>query len=189
MSERVLAHATYEDLMKVPEHMVAELIDGELYTSPRPAGPHTYTASALIGILAPAFMFGRGGPGGSWILTEPELHFRENVLVPDLAGWRREHMPAIPQNHIFDIVPDWACEVISPTNGRLDRIKKMPTYGREGVPYLWIVDPLQQTLEAYRLADDAWQLFATHCENEVVRVAPFDAIDIELALLWSAPAS
>jgi Uma2 family endonuclease len=189
MSERVLEHATYADLMQVPDNMVAELIDGELYTSPRPGRAHTNSASTLGMIIGPPFHLGRSGPGGWWIFDEPEVHFGKNVLVPDLAGWHRARLPITPENHVFDVVPDWVCEVISPSSGRLDRIKKMPIYAREGVPYAWIVDPVQQTLEAYRLVDDSWQLFATHCEDEVVRVAPFDAIEIELSLLWSAPAS
>ncbi len=175
--------------MKVPDNMVAELIEGELYTSPRPAGAHTNAASALGFFLGPPFQFGRGGPGGWWIFDEPELHFNHNVLVPDLGGWRRARMPDYPQNHVFSIVPDWVCEVLSPSSGRLDRMKKMPIYAREGVGHAWILDPLQQTLEAYELEPNGWHLIATYGENEVVRIAPFEGIEIELALLWGAPPS
>jgi len=92
-----------------------------------------------------------------------------------------------PKNHIFDIVPDWVCEVISPSSGRLDRLKKMPIYAREGVGHAWIIDPDLQTLEVFRGEGDGWHLLATHGENEVVRVVPFEEIEINLAYLWGPP--
>ena len=189
MAARVREHATYEDLLEVPDNMVAELIEGELFASPRPAGPHTNAASALGFFLGPAFQFGRGGPGGWWIFMEPEVHFGRNVLVPDLGGWRRERMPQFPQNHVFAVVPDWICEVISPSSGRLDRMKKMPIYAREGVSYAWLVDPLQQMLEVFRNEESGWRVEITHGENDVVRIPPFEEIEIDLALLWGAPPS
>src|SRR5215212_4295954 len=112
MTARIREHATYDDLIRVPENMVAELIEGELFVSPRPAGPHTRAASALLMVIGPPFHFGAGGPGGWWILIEPELHFGRNVLVPDLAGWRQERMPEVPKSHVFSVVPDWVCEVV-----------------------------------------------------------------------------
>jgi Uma2 family endonuclease len=98
-------------------------------------------------------------------------------------------MPQFPQNHVFAIPPDWICEVVSPSSGRLDRIKKMPIYARQGVAHAWIVDPLQQTLEAFANGDGSWRVIATHSENEVVRIAPFEEIEIDLTLLWGAPPS
>ena len=187
MTALVREHATYEDLMKVPDNMVAELIDGQLYTSPRPSGPHTNAASALGAFILPPYQFGRGGPGGWWIHDEPELHLGHDVLVPDLAGWRRERMPELPRSHVFEIVPDWVCEVISPSTGRLDRMKKRPIYLREGVGHAWIVDPLQQTIEVFANGGETWHMIATHGENQVARIAPFEEIEIELALLWGAP--
>lgn len=184
MAARVRQHATYEDLLQVPENMIAELIEGELYASPRPAGPHTNAASGLGYTLGPAFHFGRGGPGGWWIFFAPEVHLGRNVLVPDLVGWRRERMPEIPRNHVFSIVPDWICEVTSPSSGRLDRLKKLPIYARGDVDYAWILDPEQQTLEAYRREDDRWILLGTYGEEPIVRVAPFEAIEIDLTLIW-----
>jgi len=184
MAARVREHATYEDLVRLPENVVGELIDGELYASPRPAGPHTNAASGLAFFLGPSFHFGRGGPGGWWILFEPELHLGRNVLVPDLAGWRRERMPEIPKNHVFSIVPDWICEVTSPSSGRLDRLKKMPLYARGDVEYAWMVEPEQQTIEAYRRQDDSWILLGTYGEVPIVRIEPFDAIEIDLTLIW-----
>jgi Uma2 family endonuclease len=184
MAARVREHATYEDLIRLPENMVGELIEGELYASPRPAGPHTLAASASGGLLIPPFQFGINGPGGWWILHEPEVHFGANVLVPDLAGWRKERMPHIPKNHIFSIPPDWVCEVTSPSSGRIDRLKKMPLYARDEVQYAWIVEPEQQTLEAYRLQGPGWYLIGTYGEEPIARIEPFDAVEINLTLLW-----
>ncbi|MEA2465257.1 MAG: hypothetical protein QOJ98_3004 [Acidobacteriota bacterium] len=189
MSARIHEHATYEDLLKVPDNMVAELIEGELFASPRPAGAHTNASSALGALVMPPFQFGRGGPGGWWIFDEPELHIQANVLVPDLAGWRRERMPEYPKTHVFSVVPDWVCEITSPGSGRLDRLKKMPVYARAGIGHAWLIDPEQQVLEVYRGEGDGWHLMATHGETEVVRVAPFEEIELELALLWGPPPS
>jgi len=184
MAARVREHATYEDLIRLPENMVGELIEGELYASPRPAGPHTVTASGLGFALGPSFQWGRGGPGGWWILDEPELHLGRNVLVPDLAGWRKERMPQIPKNHIFSVPPDWVCDVTSPSSGRIDRLKKMPLYARDEVQHIWIVEPEQQTIEAYRLQGAGWFLFGAYGEEPTARIEPFDAVEIDLTLLW-----
>jgi Uma2 family endonuclease len=183
--------ATYEDLLKVPEHLVAEIIEGELYTSPRPASPHARAASILGARVITSFDDGGGGPGGWWILTEPELHLGPNVLVPDLAGWRRERMPVLPNTAAFTFAPDWVCEVISPHTGRLDRLKKLPLYAREDIPYAWIVDPILRTVEVYRLMSGRWSLLGTYGGDETVRIEPFDAIEIPLATLWlpDAPAA
>ncbi|HYC60616.1 MAG TPA: Uma2 family endonuclease [Thermoanaerobaculia bacterium] len=184
MAARVREHATYEDLIRLPENMVGELIDGELYASPRPAGPHTLAASVLGGLFLPPFQLGVNGPGGWWILDEPELHLGRNVLVPDLAGWRKERMPEIPKNHIFSISPDWVCEVTSPSNGRIDRLKKMPLYARADVQYMWIVEPEQQTIEAFRLEGAGWFLLGTFGEEPTARIEPLADIEIDLTLLW-----
>ena len=184
MAARVREHATYEELLRLPENMVGELIEGELYASPRPAGPHTLAASALGALVMSPYQFRINGPGGWWILDEPELHLGGNVLVPDLAGWRTERMPQVPKNHIFDISPDWVCEVTSPSSGRIDRLKKMPVYAREEVQYTWIVEPEQQTLEAYRLQGPGWYLLGTNGAEPLARIEPFDAVEINLTLLW-----
>src|SRR5258708_2801445 len=136
--------ASYDDLMQVPDHLVAEIIDGELVTSPRPATPHAWTSTVLGQDLGP--LNGRAGaagrPGGWWILVEPELHFAGDVLVPDLAAWRQDRMATIPHAPFITLAPDWVCEVISPSTGRVDRSRKMGIYAREGVRHLWFVDPL-----------------------------------------------
>jgi Uma2 family endonuclease len=180
--------ATYDDLCAVPEHLVAEIVDGELWTSPRPAPRHARAHSSLGGIIMTPYDHGRGGPGGWWILDEPELHLGPDVLVPDVAGWRRAQMPALPQTAYFSLAPDWVCEVVSPSTARLDRAKKLPVYAREGTADCWIVDPLARTIEILRLDSGRWTLTATHEGRDVIRAEPFDAIEIELTLLWEEPA-
>jgi hypothetical protein len=177
--------ATYEDLLRVPNHKVAEIVDGELHVSPRPAARHALAASGLDRALGPPFHNGRDGPGGWWILFEPELHFGEEVLVPDLAGWRRQRMPDFPDIAAFTLAPDWICEVVSPSTERLDRAKKMPAYAREGVAHLWVVNPLARTLEGYRLAERRWVLLATHEGEARLRAEPFEAVEVELGALWA----
>ena len=105
--------APYQDMLDAPVHRVAEIVDETLYTHPRPAPPHALANSSLQGDLSSAFPFGRGGPGGWWIIFEPELHLGEDIVVPDLAGGRREHMPELPDTAYFTLAPDWACEVLS----------------------------------------------------------------------------
>jgi len=180
-------NASYEDLIAVPDHLVAEIVAGTLHTSPRPASPHAHAASTLGMDIGSPFQRGRGGPGGWWILDEPELHLGADVLVPDLAGWRRERMPQVPDTAWFEMAPDWVCEVVSPSTGRLDRTAKMPAYAREGVGFAWLVDPLQHTLEVFALRDGHWVLIATHAQDERVRAQPFDAVELELGALWLRP--
>src|SRR4051812_12495902 len=171
--------ATYEDLAAVPEHLVAEIIDGELVTSPRPAGPHTLSASQLGGDLTVTFgRSNRGGPGGWVILDEPELHVAGQILVPDLAGWRRERMPEVPDVPYFELAPDWVCEVLSPSTERRDRTRKRHHYARARVSHLWFVDPTPQTLEVFRLDGDGWRLVLTAAGDEKIRAEPFDAVEL-----------
>jgi Uma2 family endonuclease len=176
--------ATYEDLLKVPDNKVAEIVDGELYVSPRPAAPHALAASGLGVDLGGPFDRGRAGPGGWWIVDEPELHFGEDVLVPNLAGWRRERMPEFPKTAFFTLAPDWVCEVLSPSTERLDRARKLRVYAREGVGHAWLLNPLARTLEVYRRAEQRWLILATHEADAIVRAEPFDAIELDLLPLW-----
>lgn len=165
--------------------MVAEVVDGELSMAPRPAAPHAAATMALGGELFAPFGRGRGGPGGWILLAEPEVHLGADILVPDLAGWRRERMPAISAAAYFTLAPDWVCEVVSPSTARLDRVKKLPVYAREGVRHVWLVDPLARTLEVLRLEGQRWLVLSVHAEGEGVRAEPFDAIELELDALWS----
>lgn len=186
MADPAKRRATYQDILDAPEHVVAEIVDGTLYTSPRPAKPHTNAASVLGEELGPPFRRGRGGPGGWIILDEPELHLGPDVLVPDLAGWRRERMPVLTTDEpYFTITPDWICEVLSPNTARLDRTAKLPLYARAEVRHAWLIDPLLRTLEVYRLESGRWSMLATHADDARIRAEPFEAIELELGLLWA----
>jgi Uma2 family endonuclease len=176
--------ATYEDLLKVPDHLVAEILDGELHTSPRPSPRNADASSGLGGALRGPFDRGRGGPGGWRILFEPELHLTSDVVVPDLAGWRRERLPSLPEEAYFSLAPDWICEVISPSTAAMDRVKKLSIYAREGVSHAWLVDPIARTLEVLRLDGVRWTIVSTWSGLVTVRAQPFDAIDLDLSLLW-----
>ena len=184
----VKRRATYEDLLAVPDHLVAEMLDGELYTSPRRSLPHAVASSGLGGDLSGPFDRGRGGPGGWHILFGPEVHLGPDILVPDLAGWRRERVPVVPKTAYMDVSPDWVCETVSPSTERLDRGKKLDIYAREGVAHLWLLNPLIETLEAYRLQHQRWMRLQTYVGDVAVRVEPFDAIEIELWRLWGRTA-
>lgn len=183
---RAARPATHADLAKVPENLVAEILDGELVVSPRPASPHAFAAST-IGMDVGTPFHGRGGgrgPGGWWIIHEPELHLGPHVVVPDLAGWRFERMPAYPDVSAFAEPPDWVCEVTSPATSRLDRIRKMPVYAAAGVGHVWLVDPLARLLEVFRLESGRWVLVGAQGEEEQARIEPFDAIVLEPARWW-----
>jgi Uma2 family endonuclease len=183
----VKQNATYDDLCALPEHVVAEIIDGDLFASPRPASPHALASSMMGAALIGSFGDEPGGtdlPGGWWLLFEPELHFRRDVLVPDMAGWRRARMPTMPDVAAFELAPDWACEVISPSTGEIDRGRKMRVYAREQVAHLWIVDPILRTLEVYRLEDGRWVVASTHAGAEQVRAEPFAAIALDMRRWW-----
>ena len=177
----------YDRLMALPEGLTGEILNGQLHTQPRPAGPHALTESNLQIEIGGPFGRGRGGPGGWWILVEPEIHFvtDREVAVPDLAGWRKERMPEIPEGHRFEVVPDWVCEILSPSTASKDREVKMPIYAHYGVAYAWLVDPKRRTLEAYALDDGAWRLLAEASGTDTVAIAPFDALQLDLGNLWS----
>jgi len=189
-AEKLTRRATYADLAAVPPHKVAEIIRGVLHTFPRPAPKHARASTALGGELFGPFDRGRGGPGGWRILDEPELHFGpaedEDVLVPDIAGWRVERLPRLPEEAYFRLAPDWVCEVLSPSTAATDRAEKMPIYAREGVRHAWLVDPLARTLEVFALgADGRWILAGVHRGDAAIRAEPFEALELELALLWA----
>ena len=184
MGEPAQRPATYADLQQVSPHLTAELIEGVLHTQPRPNAAHAQATSTLGEELGPPFKRGKGGPGGWIILDEPELHFGANVLVPDLAGWRRETMPELPDVAYFELRPDWVCEAISPSTGRHDRVRKMPLYAQAGLTNVWILDPAATTLEAYRLDGESYRLMSTHGGDDLVRAEPFAAVEFELGALW-----
>jgi Uma2 family endonuclease len=185
MSDPARKVATYADVLAAPAHQVAEILDGALVLSPRPSLPHAAAASALGEELGPPFKRGRGGPGGWLILDEPELHLASDILVPDLGAWRRERLPAVPREAYLTLPPDWVCEVLSPSTEKLDRTHKLGIYARSEVPYAWLVNPDQRLLEILRLTADGWVRVAAHRDDERVRAVPFDAIELDLSLLWA----
>lgn len=181
--------ATYDDILKAPDTVIAEILDGELFLSPRPRVRHARANTVLTMALGGPFWQTPGGPGGWRFLVEPEIHLQDDVLVPDLAGWREARLPDTPDDLFMTLAPDWVCEVISPPTEAMDRTCKTRIYAREGVRHLWFVNPPPRTLEVLRLEAGRWVLVATYSGNEVVRAEPFDAIELEIARLWSeAPA-
>lgn len=176
--------ATYDDLLKLPEDKIGEIVDGELYASPRPSGPHAGSAFELGLDLGQAFQRGRGGPGGWLFLFEPELRLDGDTLVPDLAGWRRERLPKVPDTPAITLAPDWVCEILSPSTEKLDRTRKLPAYARHGVGHAWLINPVARTLEVYRREGTSWVLVASHADDAIVRAEPFDAIELDLLRLW-----
>ena len=185
MGDPAKRRATYEDLLAVPKHLVAEILGGNLVTQPRPASRHALASSVLGGELSGPFHRGKGGPGGWILLDEPQLHLHGDILVPDIAGWRRARMPELPDAAAFELAPDWICEVLSPSTAASDRTEKMPIYARERVPHLWLVDPLARTLEAFKLEGTRWFVAGIWRDDATVRVEPFEAIELELAGLWA----
>ena len=177
--------ATYQDVLDAPAHQVAEIVNGSLHTHPRPAPAHAEASMGLAAELGGSFHRGRGGPGGWRIHFEPELHLGEDILVPNLAGWRRERMPELPDTAYFTLAPDWACEVLSASTRRVDLQEKRPIYAREGVAHLWLIDPADRTLEAFELRDGEWVLIACAKDDEPVSIRPFDAITFSLGDLWA----
>jgi Uma2 family endonuclease len=176
----------YEQLLQLPEGLIGEIFNGQLRTHPRPGWPHILASSRLGADLEGAYGRGRGGPGGWWILDEPEIHFELDtvVTVPDIAGWRRERLIDPPAGHKIELAPDWVCEIFSPSTKSIDREEKMPLYAARGVPYLWLVDPKAHTLEAYELKGGKWVLLQLFRDDDPVSARPFDSITIRLNELW-----
>lgn len=172
----------YQQLMSLPESLTGEILTGQLYANPRPGGKHILAASNIGADLHVAYQRGRGGPGGWWILQEPEVHFLldEEVSVPDIAGWQRSRMPNIPDGHKFEIVPDWICEILSPSTEGIDREIKKPMYASFGVQYLWLIDPKRKILETFKLVDGDWEVQGHFSGNDKVCVEPF--VQLELSL-------
>lgn len=181
--------ALYDEYLKVPGHLRAEIVGGTLYVTPRPAPRHANATSVLGAELSSPFQLGRGGPGGWWILDEPELHLIQlEPMVPDLAGWRVERMPELPDAAHFEIVPDWICEVLSTSTESLDRDKKLPLYAQLGVPHVWLVDPVGKTVEAPADPDAGnWRHVRVYPGDRPARIPPFEAVELDLSALWSPP--
>jgi Uma2 family endonuclease len=187
MAEAARPKTLYEKLEDLPEGLTGEILDGRLYTEPRPAPRHSLAASNLGAELIGPYSRGRSGPGGWWIIDEPEVHFvhKSEVVVPDLGGWRRERLPALPDDVPFSTVPDWVCEVLSPSTRSKDREIKMPLFARYGVPYVWLIDPKISTLETYELRGAELALTGTFGAAATLAAPPFEAVRFRLADLWT----
>ena len=185
MAEPKRHSATYADIEALPPHVVGEIAFGVLHTHPRPAPRHALASSVLGAELNTSFQRGRSGPG-SWVfIDEPELHLGDHVLVPDIAGWRRERLPELPQTAYFETPPDWICEVLSPSTVRFDRTDKLTIYASFGVSHCWYVDPIARTLEILALQNGKWLIAATFKDADPVSAPPFEAHTFNLDVLWS----
>lgn len=178
--------ATYQDVLDAPEHMIAQVLDGELILMPRPSRAHTRAAFGVGSFLFSAFEVGVNGPGGWTILNKAELHLGADILVPDLGGWRQRRLVDREDldEPFITVVPDWVCEVLSKETSRIDRMRKMPIYAREKVSHVWLVDPLEQTIEVFRFANQGYQLVGTYDGAEGLVAEPFESVTIPPAYLW-----
>ncbi len=176
--------ATYQDVLDAPPHKVAEIVGGKLYINPRPASPQAVAKTRLGSLIGMPFDLGCGGPGGWWILFEPELHLGEDIVVPDITGWQRERMPVFPTGDYCTLAPDWVCEVLSPLTRKLDLVDKRAVYLREAVGFLWLIDPDARSLEAFKLRGTQWELIGTLFDDAQVSLPPFEAISFNLGKLW-----
>ena len=183
------SQATYQDVLDAPPHKVAEIVDGKLYIQPRPAPLYAFASSRLRSLIGMPFDLGDGGPGGWWILREPEIHLGEDIVVPNCTGWRRERVPVFPTGAYCTLAPDWACEVLSPLTRKLDLGGKRAVYAREGVSNLWLVDPDVRSLETFKLRGTEWVLTDTLFDDVPVSLPPFEAISFNLGDLWPPPAA
>ncbi|MFC1643083.1 Uma2 family endonuclease [Myxococcota bacterium] len=178
--------ATYADLEALPEGVKGEILDGELYTQPRPRPRHARAETAIASEIQGPYDFGRNGPGGWWILAEPGIELPDSPeFSPDVAGWRRERLAELPEDTSIQVVPDWVCEVLSPKTRTYDYLKKRPFYARIGVAWLWYVDVEARTVTVSRLVEGAWLEISVHGEDERARLAPFSEVELDLALWWS----
>jgi Uma2 family endonuclease len=178
--------ATWEDLLATPDDgLKYEVLAGSLEALPSPLPGHRLAQGVLVSELHAPFFRGRGGPGGWWILIEPDVYLGESDIVsPDLVGWRRERVTAFPATRPITAVPDWICEVLSPSNERRDRIHKADLYLAAGVPFYWIIDVGARTLEAYRSQQGAWLRLGAWTDGDKPRIAPFEAIELEVGSLF-----
>lgn len=177
--------ASYADLVALPSRFLGQIVDGELIATPRPALPHSHAILALSAELAN--QRGRCGPGVWSFLAQPELHFGDDVVVPDVSGWRKDRLPEIPSEPFLTISPDWLCEVLSPGTQALDRVRKMRLYARVGVQHVWLVDPMEQLLEVFRLTNGHLVNVEIYDGAQLVRAEPFEQLEWELGVLWTKP--
>ncbi|HEX8819928.1 MAG TPA: Uma2 family endonuclease [Archangium sp.] len=180
------SQAAYSALDALPMGWVGEILDEELVASPRPA-PGQARAAFMLGVELGERLDPRRGGSGRWcFLRAPELRLGRDVLVPDLAGWRRDRLvePLTPDEPFLTLAPDWVCEVLAPSTAALDRTRKLPAYARAGVSHVWLVDPSAHTLEVFQRVKRGWLLVDSHEGDTVVRAEPFASLALELSSLW-----
>jgi Uma2 family endonuclease len=176
---------TLADLDALPPGIVGEIINGVLYTMTKPRMRHQRTTTGIGADLLGPFDLGRGGPGGWWISIEPGIELPNTPEIsPDVAGWRRERMPEMPGDEPIRLVPDWVCEIFSKTTRRHDQLVKMPYYAEVGVAYAWTVDLEARVLTAWRLESRHWVTIGTYSNETEARIAPFDAVPLNVADWW-----
>lgn len=186
MAEAALKRATYEDLLALPRNVKGEILDGVLYTQPRPRAPHVHASSLIDRRVGGPYGDGVGGPGGWWIMVEPGIELPDSPeVVPDLAGWRRERMPRLPKRESIKVVPDWVCEILSPSTSKYDQRIKKPFYARHGVSWLWLVDPEECLLTAHRLENGRWSEIGVWGDDDHARIEPFEEIELSLSDIWA----
>lgn len=176
--------ATYDDLVNVPDNMVGEILSGSLVTHPRPSPKHSLAASAIGALLFTNFQSSENTDGW-WILDEPECHLAADVVVPDIAGWRKATMPVLPETAWFDIPPDWVCEILSPATAKYDRGVKREIYAREKISYYWIVDPVERLIEVFAWQNGRWILEMAVTDEQTVHLPPFEQLPFDLSILWA----
>ncbi|MCP3137119.1 Uma2 family endonuclease [Pyxidicoccus xibeiensis] len=191
MTEGTIPHSRYSMLTALPSGWVGEILDEELVASPRPTAAQTRAAFMLGVELGEQLDRRRGGSGRWCFLRAPELHLGHDMLVPDLAGWRRERVdaPLDPDVPFLTLAPDWVCEVLAPSTAALDRTRKLPLYARAGVAHVWLVDPTARTLEVYQRVKRGWLLTGSYEADSLVRAEPFASSMLELGSLWLAEGS
>jgi Uma2 family endonuclease len=179
--------ATYKDLLALPEDTRGEVIEGQLRTAPSALPKHSRAMRSLGGAIGKPFDDddGRGGPGGWWILLEVDVQFSEHDVVrPDLAGWRRERLPAPWDTRPIGVTPDWICEILSPSNVAYDRVTKAQLYAKHGVQHFWLLDPAERVLEAFELSAGLWTRTGSYDDTATARVKPFEAIELNVGALF-----
>jgi hypothetical protein len=177
-------HATYADLAALPTGVVGEILFGALHSHPRPAPRHARAAFRMQHAIGGPFDVDEGGPGGWFFLPEPELHLGPHVVVPDIAGWRRERLPRLPDTAWIETSPDWIAEILSPSTQQVDRTDKLTIYAAHDVRHCWLVDPLARTLEVLALSGDKWTIAATFKDADPVAAPPFEVHTFALDVLW-----
>jgi Uma2 family endonuclease len=172
-------------LAALPPGVRGEVIDGNLYTFPRPRGGHQRAAGRLFADVEGPFERTRGGPGGWVLLVEPGLALPGAAeIVPDVAGWRAERFPARGLDQPLDVVPDWVCEVLSPSTRRHDVLVKRPYYEKVGVRHHWMVDLEAHTVSVFELDAGRWLEVGVFGDDTAARLSPFDAVPLDVSSWW-----